>query len=154
NKLNVKVPGKLMVAGEFAVLEPYEPLLVMAVDRFVYADLEDVSVGALTLENFGLHEMEWVFTDSELQVQSEDDRVTFVAAAMESALLYVSERGISLSPFHLFIRSELDDGAGRKYGLGSSAAVSVAVVGIILEKYLGEMDPFLVFQLASISHVS
>ncbi|WP_255259664.1 hypothetical protein [Lentibacillus sp. CBA3610] len=31
--LTVKVPGKLMVAGEFAVLEKHQKLVVMAVDR-------------------------------------------------------------------------------------------------------------------------
>lgn len=153
-KLAVKVPGKLMVAGEFAVLERHEPLLVMAVNRFVYGELEDAAERKLTLTNFDLNDLSWQFTNEQVTVDSEDHRVQFVQLAMEITLRYLIERHVQVTPFHLTIRSELDDGAGKKYGLGSSAAVSVTVVALILQKYLGKADPFLVFQLASIAHVS
>ena len=35
SSLEIRVPGKLMIAGEFAVLEPHHHLLAMAIDRFI-----------------------------------------------------------------------------------------------------------------------
>ncbi|GIN69549.1 hypothetical protein J14TS2_00240 [Bacillus sp. J14TS2] len=52
------------------------------------------------------------------------------------------------------VRSELDDTGGRKYGLGSSAAVATAVVSAILKRFLPhEPSKQLIFKHASISHV-
>ena len=34
--VNVKVPGKLYLAGEYAVVEPGTPAVIVAVDRFVH----------------------------------------------------------------------------------------------------------------------
>lgn len=152
-ELCVRVPGKLMVAGEFAVLEPHEPLLVMAVDRYVYGSVVDSARGLMSLANFGLACLKWSFADGAVRVDSVDERVRFVQQALEVSLRYVVEQGADVVPFHLAIRSELDDGAGKKYGLGSSAAVSVTVVALVLRRFLGKADPYLVFQLASIAHV-
>lgn len=58
-------------------------------------------------------------------------------------------------PFNLSITSELDDVSGKKYGLGSSAAVVVAVVTAILEsqKEAGvQSSKEMIFKLAAMAH--
>lgn len=151
--LTVKVPGKLMIAGEFAVLEPYQKLIVMAVDRFVYATVEDSDENLLTLENFGLYHLRWNIQNNEVHIDSKDRRVNFVEQAISVVSAFLKEQSISLTPFTLKIKSELDD-QGVKYGLGSSAAVVTAVITAILKKYLPiAPSPKLIFKLAAISHV-
>ncbi|WP_084063210.1 phosphomevalonate kinase [Ornithinibacillus halophilus] len=150
----IKVPGKLMVAGEFAVLEPHQKLAVMAVDRFVYATLQPSNTNQLTLENFDLNNLHWDFNNQEVNVETDDSKVLFVQNAMTVALTYLEEQSIPTHPFHLSIKSELDDGAGKKYGLGSSAAVVTAVISSILHAFYPEKAiPKLIFKLASITHV-
>src|SRR5690625_108668 len=152
-ELTVKVPGKLMVAGEFAVLEPYQKLIVMAVDRFVYATIEDGDENLLTLENFGLHHLRWKNDNDSVLVDSQDKRVNFVEQAIEVVSVYLREQSIPMTPISLKINSELDE-EGVKYGLGSSAAVVTAVITAILEKYLPDRPSRqLIFKLAAISHV-
>lgn len=143
-----------MVAGEFAVLEPNYKLVVMAVDRFVYATLQSSSHNTLTLENFALHDLSWDYIDNEVQIDSEDNRVNFVQDAMTIALTYLKECSIVPTKFTLSIKSELDDPSGTKYGLGSSAAVVVSVISAITKKFLPE-EPSndLLFKLAAISHI-
>ncbi|SFE18539.1 phosphomevalonate kinase [Lentibacillus persicus] len=143
-----------MVAGEFAVLEKYQKLVVTAVDRFVYATLKDTSENRLTLESFDLDAMPWVYESGAVQVKTDDRRVRFVEEAMNIVYTYLSENNVELAPFHLFVRSELDDASGRKYGLGSSAAVVTSVVAAILKRFWPEKpSKKLIFKLAAISHV-
>lgn len=143
-----------MVAGEFAVLEPNYKLVVMAVDRFVYATLQSSSRNTLTLENFALHDLSWDYIGNEVQIDSEDNRVNFVQDAMTIALTYLKECSIIPNNFSLSIRSELDDPSGTKYGLGSSAAVVVSVISAIIKKFLpDEPSKDVLFKLAAISHI-
>ncbi|GAB3796015.1 phosphomevalonate kinase [Virgibacillus kimchii] len=151
----VKVPGKLMVAGEFAVLHPHHQLVVMAVDRFVYATIEKSDKNELTLHDFQLEGMAWEFSDKEMKIASDDKRLKFVQHAMKIALTYLQEQSIALPSFKLGIKSELDDESGAKYGLGSSAAVVTSVVSAILNKFgPAETDEETLFKLASIAHVT
>lgn len=151
--LTIKTPGKLNIAGEFAVLEPYKKMATMAVDRFVYTTILSNNKCLLSLDNFDLLNVEWTFAKQNVHIMSEDKRVSFVESAMSIAIRYLEENKFSWSPFKLSVNSELADKSGVKYGLGSSAAVSVSVITAILHKFLQKKpDPSLIFRLAAISH--
>lgn len=153
--LTVKVPGKLMVAGEYAVLEKNQPLVVMAVNRFVYAKIEKSETNRLTLGKFGLFALKWEKIDNKIHIDTENKHVLFVEQAMTLALGYLNEQGIYPDPFTLTVESELDDTSGIKYGLGSSAAVVTAVVSAILTAFSSENPTdLLVFKTAAIAHVT
>lgn len=152
--MTIKVPGKLMLAGEFAVLEPYQNLVVMAVDRFVYTTWEPSEENRITLQDFKLNDLTWEYKQGEINIHSADERVHFVEKAMTIAFHYLQENGITPDVFALTIKSELDDASGIKYGLGSSAAVVTSVITAILRKYLPEEPTAtLIFKLAATSHV-
>ncbi|GAA0430648.1 phosphomevalonate kinase [Lentibacillus halophilus] len=152
--LTARVPGKLMIAGEFAVLEPYQKLAVMAVDRFVYATLEEKGENLVSLDAYDLRGLAWTYKAGAVDVKTDDSRISFIENAMSVVYTYLLENHVTPNYFHLSIRSELDDASGRKYGLGSSAAAVTSVVYIMLAKYLCEKpsEP-LVFKLAAMSHV-
>ncbi|GGB35564.1 phosphomevalonate kinase [Lentibacillus populi] len=151
--MTIQVPGKLMVAGEFAVLEPYHQLVVMAVDRYVYATLTESSDNYLSLLDFELTRLAWKYENSEIRIATDDGRIRFVKDAMTVAITYLKEHGITPAAFHLSIKSELEDASGVKYGLGSSAAVVTSVVAAILHKYLPAPSAELIFKLAAVAHV-
>lgn len=151
----IKTPGKLMVAGEFAVLEKGYPLIVMAVDRYVYTTIEDHPTYTFTSENFNLHNYTWHFNGKQVTFDQFSPRLKFVTAALTTVLTFLKEKEIKTTPFALSVRSELDDEeTGAKYGLGSSAAVVTSVVTAILEKFL-QYPPSrsLIFKLSAIAHV-
>lgn len=144
-----------MVAGEFAVLEPHQKLVVMAVNRFVYTTIGSSERNVVHLHSFDLHHLTWDWVEQRVVFHDENPPTTFVQAAMETTLTYVAEKNVHMTPFSLSIRSELDDEAsGAKYGLGSSAAVVTSVVKAILTYYLDDQpQDDVVFKLASIAHV-
>lgn len=155
NKLKIKVPGKLMVAGEFAVLVPHHHLAVTAVDRFVYAMIEDSDERLLSLKDYGLNDLRWHVAEGRISVESTDERLSFVKEAMEVTCRYLHEKGKEIEPFKLSITSELDDRSGVKYGLGSSAAVVVATVTAITARFSdSELDRDVLFKLAALAHVN
>lgn len=154
--ITIQVPGKLMIAGEFAVLEPYHKLIAMAVNRFVYVDIKPSERNQLTLEKLQLTNLNWVFTNDQVKIDSEDKRVDFVQEAMTIACKYLAERGTTIENFSLRVKSELDDkSTGKKFGLGSSAAVVVGVITAILQYHMKKKpEPLLIFKLAAISHIA
>lgn len=154
--MTIKVPGKLMMAGEYAVLEPNYEMIVMAVNRYVYATIELTNSNSVTLENFHLTNIPWLFSNRKLRIATEDPRKRFVEYAMEVALTYLYENDRIIQPFSLTIKSELDDvQSGRKYGLGSSAAVATAAISVILKKFAPELaTKETIFKLAAITHIN
>ncbi|MED4474155.1 phosphomevalonate kinase [Oceanobacillus caeni] len=152
--ISIKTPGKLMIAGEYAVLHPSEHLAVLAVNRFVYADIKKSTESSLTLSDFQLENMKFTIENKKVSIHTDNPRISFVQKAMTIASTYLQEKGVALSPFQLTIRSELDDKSGIKYGLGSSAAVVTSVITAMLKLFLPE-EPSkdLIFRLAALSHV-
>ncbi|GGK47242.1 phosphomevalonate kinase [Nocardia camponoti] len=60
---------------------------------------------------------------------------SYVFAAVTVVDRLVAERGLPARDFTLDVRAELGDADGRKFGLGSSAAVTVATVDALAEFY-------------------
>ncbi len=74
NEIIIKTPGKLMVAGEFAVLEPNQKLIVMAVNRFVYTTIATSDKNIVHLPNFELHHLTWQINDNHVFFDEKDGR--------------------------------------------------------------------------------
>lgn len=153
----VTVPGKLVIAGEYAVLEPNQQAIVMAINRYITATIEPSRQNMLSLPQLGLDRITWEESGNRNQFSVSDPRLLFVQNSITIVNQFLLENSITLQSFHLTIKSGLDDpDTGRKYGLGSSAAVVVAVISAILilhsdEKFPPTLDQ--IFKLAAIAHL-
>ncbi|MSP62439.1 MAG: hypothetical protein EXR72_19325 [Myxococcales bacterium] len=100
----VRAPGKAMLFGEYAVLDGAFGV-VGAVDRYAFARLADGAPAS-----------------------------PFVAAGVDAARVLLAQDGRSIPHgIPLVDTRQLFDGAGRKLGLGSSAAVTVVAFGAVLD---------------------
>jgi phosphomevalonate kinase len=153
--LKLRIPGKLMVAGEYAVLEPGQESVVVAVDKYVTATISFADENRLFLPGIDLPNLSFSWTHHKINLPVENCRLRYIQTALATVLGYLEEEQTCIKPFHLLIESELDDPDGRKYGLGSSAAVVVAVISSVLHLF-GRTEPMqdLTFRLSAIAHYS
>ncbi|MCZ0704388.1 phosphomevalonate kinase [Natronobacillus azotifigens] len=146
----VKAPGKLLIAGEYAVTELNQDSIVVAVDRYITVEVYPSSVNRLELPQLGLTDVQWKVEAGEVLFSINDDRLRFIKSVIKLVYAYVNkdvDRAVTLT-----VKSELDDPSGQKYGLGSSAAIVVAVVTALLKWYQGSEDLMTIFKLASAAH--
>lgn len=153
----IKVPGKLMIAGEYAVLEPTQKAMVTAVNRYVKVDIRACRQNLLSLPQLRLEDSTWEISDESVKFSVTDSRLGFIQNSISMAIRFLQEKSVKLLTFKLEIKSELDDpSTGKKYGLGSSAAVVVAVISAILQLHMGEKEsPTLdeIFKLSALAHL-
>ncbi|MBK1809450.1 phosphomevalonate kinase [Clostridium sp. YIM B02505] len=153
----VKVPGKLMIAGEYAVLEPNQKSVVIAVNRYVSACIKPSKQNKISLPKLGLEDIAWEINEEKVKFSIVDSRLNFIENSIFVVNEFLQEKSIKIIPFKLQIKSELDDpSTGEKYGLGSSAAVVVAAVSAMLALHSdGKEQPSLdqVFKLSAIAHL-
>lgn len=154
--INIKVPGKLMIAGEYAVLEKNQKCIVAAINRYVEGSIEPSIKNQLFLPDIKLEDVFFEIKDGNVEFSIEDLRLSFLRSSISIVVRFLKENSIELIPFKLSIKSQLDDASsGKKYGLGSSAAIVVAAVSSILA--LHNKDEFLnhdtIFKLSAIAHL-
>lgn len=145
--MRLMVPGKLILMGEYAVLHKGQKGIVMALDLGVTIDIrpskEIVFVSKETGEQFSLGD-------------GAPHPMTFQYRAIEMTYAYLNEMGIPARPFQMSLESQLNDPySGISLGLGSSAAVVVALVkGLLLaHQSVYKLDvEALTFKLAYLVH--
>lgn len=146
-----KAPGKLFIAGEYAVVEPGYPAVLVAVNRFITVTLtESENRGRIHSSEYGMP-VEWRRdTSGQVVVESQVD---YVISAISTVERIREERGVAPAYFDLSIESELDDADGQKFGLGSSAAVVVATVSAMNTFYGLELTDLERFKLALLATI-
>ncbi|WP_071131671.1 phosphomevalonate kinase [Enterococcus timonensis] len=153
--ITVSAPGKLFIAGEYAVVEPGNPAIIIAVDQFVTVTLSSAQVhGSIKSAQFSNYPVYFKRKNNALVVDKRDNPFHYILAAIDIVENYAREEGKTLELFHLQIASGLDNGKGTKYGLGSSGAVTVATVEALCLFYQLPYNEMILFKLAALAHLS
>ncbi|MBF4583295.1 phosphomevalonate kinase [Curtobacterium sp. VKM Ac-2865] len=135
--IEFRAHGKLFVAGEYAVVEPGQPSVLIALDRAITATVaEGHGAGSVHSEEYGHLPLTWTRAEDGLALDREHHPYDYVMATIDLVEKLRAELGIEPRFHDLRIMSQLDDASGRKFGLGSSAAVTVATVGA-LDRFYG-----------------
>lgn len=138
HRIVTRAPGKLFIAGEHAVVTPGQPAVLVAVDRDLTAVLTPAEAerGSIHSPAISADPLTWTRRDDRLVIEGDARRYAYAASVLTLADRLRAERGIAPSTFDLSFDSGLDDASGRKLGLGSSAAVTVAAARA-LDAHLG-----------------
>lgn len=150
-----KAPGKLYIAGEYAVVETGFPAVIASVNQYVTVTITEAKDGGtIQSKNLNKELIHWDRQGTELIFDDTESQLAYILTAIKFVERYAIEKHKKLAYYDLRVTSELDSHDGKKFGLGSSAAVTVAVVkalGSFYELDLTKMD---VYKLSSIAHLS
>ncbi len=155
----VSAPGKLMLSGEWSVLENGVPCIVLAVNKRVYATTKESSEPRVVLKDFGI-DTKYALRGISVSFQKDDERLAFTKHSIETALKYIQAKGLRVRTFDLETKSDISavefNGKKMKLGFGSSAAAVVAIIGAILRLHSINIETETgrekLFKLATIAH--
>ena len=155
----VSAPGKLMLSGEWSVLEKGAPCIVLAINKKAYASVKESGETIVRLKSLGV-ETKAVISGTKINFKSEDDKLLFTQHATETVLKYLKGGGIKTKNFELETWSDSMEvevrGEKKKVGFGSSAAATVAITGALLRLHgigieTGE-EKNVLFKLSIVAH--
>lgn len=149
-----KAPGKLYIAGEYAVVENGYPAILVALDQFVTCSIEESTdeVGRIISRQYNNDQLSWRRMGDRMVVDKRDNPFSYILSAIKVTEEYAKTFGRTMRIYNIHIDSQLDSANGRKYGLGSSAAVTVATVKALCRFYNLPVDKDELFKLAAIAH--
>ena len=146
-------PGKLYIAGEYAVVERGHPAIIVAVDLFLKVSLEPSHNGG-SIKAYDNRPIPFNRKDEKLVLDYRDSRLFYVINSMKIVESLAKEMGKDLKYYNLKVESDLESIEGKKYGLGSSAAVTVSTIKVLCEFYDIELSKEKIFKLASLVHLN
>ena len=151
-----RAPGKLYIAGEYAVVEPGHRAVLVAVDRFITVRITPCSpaggyAGTISSRLYDTGSRPWRRRPQDGQAEAVGGEDDYIISAIRFVEALVAEGGGRLGSFNLGISSELDEADGRKLGLGSSSAVTVATVRAVADLYGLAASDLTVYKLAMLA---
>ncbi|WP_018658944.1 phosphomevalonate kinase [Allofustis seminis] len=154
----IQVPGKIYIAGEYSILSPGHCAIVAAIDRYITFEAQLTSAKSATIysEGFMKRPIRWGRLASGEIILKSKFHFKYVVKAIEIAERYVKEvKNIKSLPYYsLHTTTQLKNEAGQKFGLGSSAAITIGTIRIVLEIFKVPYDAELLFKLGVITHLS
>lgn len=152
--IKVKAPGKLYIAGEYAVLESGHPAIIVALNHYIEAQIqENHNIGSITSAYSENQPINWYRDQNKAKLKHKNKDFRYVMTAINIAEMYVTALGKKLKFFDLTITSALDNKNGKKYGFGSSGAVTVATIKAVLKFYDIKLTHDLVYKLSVLTHL-
>ncbi len=152
--IQAKAPGKLFIAGEYAVVNHGFPSILVAVNRFITVSIEECrEEGSIISRQYAHLPLKWKRVGNQFIIEKRDNPFHYILEAISICEEYALALGRSLKIYNLRVDSELDSQEGAKYGLGSSAAVTVATVRALFRLYEIEEDDLTIYKLACLAHM-
>lgn len=151
-----KAPGKLYIAGEYAVVENGFPAVLVALNQFVTCQISRSKdkVGRIISHQYQDNSLLWRRQGDQMIIDKRDNPFSYILSAISVTEEYALSLNRPLELFDLQIDSQLDSASGKKYGLGSSAAVTVATVKALCRFYHLPVNLDQIFKLSAIAHFS
>ena len=130
------------------------PAILVALDQFVTCTIKDSAreVGQIISQQYTNDQLNWRRMGDRLVVDKRDNPFSYILSAIRITEEYARSFERDLRIYDMQIDSQLDSANGRKYGLGSSAAVTVATVKALCHYYHLPVTKDEIFKLAAIAH--
>lgn len=145
-------PGKLYIAGEYAVIEKGQSSIIVAVDQFIKVNLKESELRG-SIQAFDNNPISFDRENNKIVLDYRDNSLSYVINSIKVVEQLAQELNKKLTFYDLCVHSELENDEGKKYGLGSSAAVTVSTVKVLCKLYDIKLSDLEIFKLAALVHI-
>ncbi|WP_096817598.1 mevalonate kinase family protein [Lactococcus fujiensis] len=148
--VTIKIPGKLFIAGEYAVARPQGEALIAAVETDFVISVSESSGNSRLETNVNLPTLDFDINNFEIP----DNGWNFALCALRNLLQGQNRAGLTLKKYPqltIKINSELGYGENKK-GYGSSASVVVGIVKAVNQFMKLKIDKSKAFEYAAKAH--
>lgn len=156
--VHVSAPGKLMIAGEWSVLEPGNPCIVTSIDKRVHVSMETHGNWRVEMADIGIS-FEGEIKDGKFALNTpigEEgfEKARFAISAIETSYQYAWERGKKLSGMRIKIWKDAIKNEETRTGFGYFASLIVSITSAILHETGIDVskNKDIVFRLSSIAY--
>ncbi|MBI4896054.1 MAG: phosphomevalonate kinase [Candidatus Aenigmarchaeota archaeon] len=155
--VHVSAPGKLLIAGEWALTEPGNNGIVAAINARVHAQIERSTQTSVTIDDYAIKNLHITFAPTIAAPTGHDEETHFLRKALEVTLSYLDafDQPLAIRTWGK-ATTILHEGKAHKLGFGSSAASTVAVVSALLRFYGHDLEEQktkdVLFKLALLAH--
>lgn len=143
DKITVKKPGKLYLAGEYAVVKGYHAI-IMPSKWMLQVDISKQVFFSINSDQF---KENIVFKVIDYKI---DYPYALWKHTLQSIYRYLRFKKIPLIPHHIQITSELHKDE-KKWGLGSSGALTIALIDAVLKFHDVHFSPLELYKLGVIT---
>lgn len=148
-EIKIKKPGKLFIAGEYSVVESGRKAIITSVDKFISVSIFKDTFSSV--ESFKCDRLKFYWNNKRLHFDDNSQKWSVIRSAIETAHSYLLFLIDEFDNLKLKIQSQMDDKSGKKYGIGSSASVTVAVIDAIFKYYKINLEKIQLFKLSSLA---
>ena len=149
--ISSKSPGKLYIAGEYAVVNKGYPAILIAVNQFIEVSLKKAKNKG-SIQAFDNSPINFKREKDKLVLDYHDSRLSYVINSINIVEKLAKELNKDLVLYDLSVKSELENIDGKKYGLGSSAAVTVSTIKVLCKLYEIKLTKSELFKLSALVH--
>lgn len=129
------IPGKLFVSGEYAILQPQQSAILVAINQYLSCKISGKPTFPCQIDSDITNTQLLITVESSNQVKFNDDSPiwSYVRHAVNVAFQVIEALEQPVKPFQMALESQLNANDGKKYGLGSSGSVTIAAIIAILK---------------------
>lgn len=129
------IPGKLFIAGEYAILQPQQSAILVAINQYLSCKISGKSTFPCQIDSDITNTQLFITVESSNQFKFNDYSPiwSYVRHAVDVAFQVIEALEQPVKPFQIALESQLNSNEGKKYGLGSSGSVTIAVIIAILK---------------------
>lgn len=144
NKVSFFAPGKLFIAGEYAVTENLGEAMIIPVKKGINVTIQSHEINTIVNLQYPSENMTFEAIN--------EIKNPYLRLALEVVRQWMMTKNIKWKAMKMTIDSSLVAEHG-KYGLGSSGAVTVALIGALLKFYAIEFTSLQLYKLAVIATI-
>ena len=146
--IHTSKPGKLYLAGEYAVLSGRSKAIIIQTKAKMHVTIKADTVFRISDRNRQL-----LLVFSSFDEMMSQLRASYLKEAIMFCHRYLDTLGSLMKPYHLSISSDLKIEGLEKLGLGSSAALTVAAIDAILKFHDVILEPLALYKAGVLTQI-